>query len=80
MTDILPPHISFLLLPLSLPLPTGIIHAVYELYGAELAGRLLTAFGRLFTYFLQGEHTHYGYSTHDITNTYDTAHGIIPYS
>ena len=33
----------------------GIIHAVYELYGAELAGRLLTAFGRLFTYFLQGQ-------------------------
>ena len=31
----------------------GIIHAVFELYGAELAGRLLTAFGRLFTYFLQ---------------------------
>jgi hypothetical protein len=32
----------------------GIIHAVFELYGPELAGRLLTAFGRLFTYFLQG--------------------------
>jgi len=31
----------------------GIVHAVYELYGAELAGRLLTAFGRLFTYYLQ---------------------------
>ena len=26
---------------------------MFELYGAELAGRLLTAFGRLFTYFLQ---------------------------
>lgn len=31
----------------------GIVHAVYELYGAELAGKLLTAFGRLFTYVLQ---------------------------
>lgn len=31
----------------------GIVHTVYELYGPELAGRLLTAFGRLFTYFLQ---------------------------
>ena len=36
----------------------GIIHAVYELYGAELAGRLLSAFGRLFTYFLQGNIYH----------------------
>ena len=31
----------------------GIVHAVYELYGAEFAGKLLTAFGRLFTYHLQ---------------------------
>jgi DNA-directed RNA polymerase I subunit RPA1 len=31
----------------------GIVHAVYELYGPELAGRLLTAFGRVFTYHLQ---------------------------
>ena len=31
----------------------GIIHAIYELYGAELAGLLLTSFGRLFTYYLQ---------------------------
>lgn len=31
----------------------GIVHAVYELYGSQLAGRLLTAFGRLFTYHLQ---------------------------
>ena len=31
----------------------GIVHTVYELYGAELAGLLLTAFGRLFTYYLQ---------------------------
>jgi DNA-directed RNA polymerase I subunit RPA1 len=31
----------------------GIVHAVYELYGADLAGKLLTAFGRVFTYFLQ---------------------------
>jgi DNA-directed RNA polymerase I subunit RPA1 len=31
----------------------GIVHAVYELYGAELAGRLLNAFGRLFTFYLQ---------------------------
>ena len=29
------------------------MHAVYELYGAELAGRILSAFGRLFTYYLQ---------------------------
>jgi hypothetical protein len=36
----------------------GIIHAVFELYGPELAGRLLTAFGRLFTYFLQGMFVH----------------------
>jgi DNA-directed RNA polymerase I subunit RPA1 len=32
----------------------GIVHAVFELYGPELAGRLLTGFGRLFTFFLQG--------------------------
>lgn len=31
----------------------GVVHAVYELYGADLAGRLLSAFGRLFTYHLQ---------------------------
>lgn len=31
----------------------GIIHAVHELYGPDLTGRLLTAFGRVFTYFLQ---------------------------
>lgn len=31
----------------------GIVHTVYELYGAELAGRLLSAFGRLFTFYLQ---------------------------
>lgn len=31
----------------------SIVHAIYELYGAELAGKLLTAFGRLFTYYLQ---------------------------
>ena len=31
----------------------GIVHAVYELYGSDLAGRLLNAFGRLFTFFLQ---------------------------
>ena len=31
----------------------GIVHAVYELYGAELAGKILTAFGRVFTYHLQ---------------------------
>jgi len=32
----------------------GIVHTVYELYGAELAGRLLSAFGRVTTNFLQG--------------------------
>lgn len=31
----------------------GIVHAVYELHGAETAGRLLSSFGRLFTYHLQ---------------------------
>jgi len=31
----------------------GIVHTIYELYGAELAGRLLGAFGKLFTYYLQ---------------------------
>lgn len=31
----------------------GIVHAVYELYGSEMASKLLTAFGRLFTYYLQ---------------------------
>lgn len=31
----------------------GVVHAVYELYGADLAGRILGAFGRLFTYYLQ---------------------------
>ena len=31
----------------------GIVHAVYELYGPELAGKILTAFGRVFTYHLQ---------------------------
>eukprot|EP01035_Chromulina_nebulosa_P018336 gene18336-24027_t len=31
----------------------GLVHAVYELYGPEFAGKLLSAFGRLFTYYLQ---------------------------
>ena len=31
----------------------GVVHAVYELYGATLAGLILSAFGRLFTYYLQ---------------------------
>jgi len=31
----------------------GIVHTVYELYGPELAGRLLGAFGKLFTCYLQ---------------------------
>jgi DNA-directed RNA polymerase I subunit RPA1 len=31
----------------------GLVHAVYELYGAELAGKILNSFGRLCTYFLQ---------------------------
>ena len=31
----------------------GIVHAVFELYGPELAGKLLSSFGRLFTYYLQ---------------------------
>jgi len=32
----------------------GIVHAVFELYGAAMAGTLLHAFGCLFTYYLQG--------------------------
>eukprot|EP00455_Lapot_gusevi_P023602 TRINITY_DN244_c0_g1_i2.p1 TRINITY_DN244_c0_g1~~TRINITY_DN244_c0_g1_i2.p1 ORF type:complete len:1325 (-),score=504.26 TRINITY_DN244_c0_g1_i2:138-4112(-) len=31
----------------------GLVHAVYEMYGSGKAGDLLTAFGRLFTAFLQ---------------------------
>lgn len=31
----------------------GLVHAVYELYGAEMAGKLLTTLGRLFTLYLQ---------------------------
>ncbi len=31
----------------------GLVHAVYELYGAESAGKLLSIFSRLFTKFLQ---------------------------
>lgn len=31
----------------------GLVHAVYELYGAELAGRLLNSFARVFTFHLQ---------------------------
>lgn len=31
----------------------GIVHAVYELYGPDYAGKLLSAFGRLFTFYLQ---------------------------
>ena len=31
----------------------GLVHAVFELYGAETAGKLLNALGRLLTFFLQ---------------------------
>jgi DNA-directed RNA polymerase I subunit RPA1 len=31
----------------------GMVHAVYEIYGAETAGKLLTALGRLFTKYVQ---------------------------
>jgi DNA-directed RNA polymerase I subunit RPA1 len=31
----------------------SIIHAAYELFGAAAAGQLLSAFGRLFTIYLQ---------------------------
>jgi DNA-directed RNA polymerase I subunit RPA1 len=31
----------------------GLVHAVYELYGAELASRLLNSFARVFTFHLQ---------------------------
>lgn len=33
--------------------PFGLVHATYELYGADVAGRLLTALGRLFTNYSQ---------------------------
>lgn len=32
---------------------TGLVHAIYEFYGSQFAGRLLTALGRLFTIYLQ---------------------------
>ncbi|KAJ8913639.1 hypothetical protein NQ315_007356 [Exocentrus adspersus] len=35
--------------------PYGLVHCIYELYGGEYATRLLSAFGKLFTYFLQRE-------------------------
>ncbi len=31
----------------------GLVHCVYELYGAQRAGALLTAIGRLLTVYLQ---------------------------
>jgi DNA-directed RNA polymerase I subunit RPA1 len=31
----------------------GLVHAVQELYGAAAAGKLLSMFSRLFTFFLQ---------------------------
>lgn len=31
----------------------GLVHAVYEIYGAEMAGKLLSGIGRLFSLFLQ---------------------------
>ena len=31
----------------------GLVHAVYELYGSDQAGRLLSALGRMLTYYLQ---------------------------
>eukprot|EP01126_Amoeba_proteus_P047645 TRINITY_DN5456_c0_g1_i5.p1 TRINITY_DN5456_c0_g1~~TRINITY_DN5456_c0_g1_i5.p1 ORF type:complete len:1424 (+),score=301.44 TRINITY_DN5456_c0_g1_i5:49-4272(+) len=33
--------------------PHGLVHCVYELYGGEAAGRLLTILGKLFIFFLQ---------------------------
>ena len=33
----------------------GLVHAVYELYGANTAGQLLSTLGRLFTLYLQGQ-------------------------
>ena len=38
---------------MSIYLNIGIVHAVYELYGSELTGRILNSFGRLFTFYLQ---------------------------
>ncbi|RYH32418.1 hypothetical protein EON65_00540 [archaeon] len=49
----------------------GLIHAVYELYGAELAGRLLNAFGRLMTYHLQTAGHSCGISDLVLTSTAD---------
>lgn len=31
----------------------GLVHAVYELYGPDKAGLLLSALGRMLTYYLQ---------------------------
>jgi DNA-directed RNA polymerase I subunit RPA1 len=45
--------LSLSLFPLSGAKPHGLVHAVYELYGATEAGKLLTTLGRLFTLFLQ---------------------------
>eukprot|EP01125_Pyxidicula_operculata_P014325 TRINITY_DN4767_c0_g7_i1.p1 TRINITY_DN4767_c0_g7~~TRINITY_DN4767_c0_g7_i1.p1 ORF type:complete len:1661 (+),score=497.86 TRINITY_DN4767_c0_g7_i1:111-5093(+) len=33
--------------------PHGLVHGVYELYGAPMAGQLLSVLGRLFTFYLQ---------------------------
>ena len=32
---------------------SGLVHACFELYGAKIAGQVLTYLGRLFTHFLQ---------------------------
>ena len=71
----------------------GIVHSVYELYGPDMAGLLLTAFGRLFTYYLQDAGHSCG--VEDLTLTlkadderrkllkkvnYDAAKGIVGYT
>lgn len=45
---------------------TGLVHAIYEFYGSQFAGRLLTALGRLFTIYLQVRHEGYQESPVDM--------------
>ncbi|KAI0307221.1 beta and beta-prime subunits of DNA dependent RNA-polymerase [Multifurca ochricompacta] len=47
----------------------GLVHSVYELYGAEVAGRLLGILGRLFTKFLQ--HKAFTCRMDDLALTYE---------
>ncbi|XP_072173334.1 DNA-directed RNA polymerase I subunit RPA1-like [Diadema setosum] len=50
------------------PTPFGLVHCIYELYGGQVAGKLLSHFGRLFTTFLQ-QHTGFTLGPEDIIVT-----------